>query len=35
MQQLVEAIKENNLDKVRELISTVNINGTFKEWDEY
>ena len=34
MQQLVEAIKQNNLEKVRELISTVNINETFKEWDE-
>jgi hypothetical protein len=34
MQQLVEAIKQNNLDKVKELISTVNINETFKEWNE-
>jgi ankyrin repeat protein len=30
MNQLVKAIKENNLKKVKELISTVNINRTFK-----
>src|ERR1700722_8938528 len=34
MQQLVEAIKQNNLERFKELISTVNINETFKEWDE-
>jgi ankyrin repeat protein len=34
MQQLVESIKQNNLDKVKQLISTLNINETFKEWDK-
>jgi ankyrin repeat protein len=34
MEQLIEAIKQNNFDKVKELISTVNINEIFEEKDD-